>query len=73
MLRKDYDNYKWYPVTDETYFVEDYTDEFPNCRTIIKDIDNCIYTMGDIYLSWSTMAKSNSYGEIQYWFMIIEL
>ena len=28
MKRKDYENYKWYPVTDETYWVEEYCDEF---------------------------------------------
>ena len=35
MKRKDYQNYIWYPVTDETYWAEDYPEEFPNCQTIV--------------------------------------
>lgn len=43
MKRKDYKNYKWYPVTDETYWAEEYCDEFPNCKTIVRDtIDSVV-------------------------------
>lgn len=72
MRRKDYKNFTWYPVTDDTYWVEEYPDEFPNCQTIVyctnPDICSAIYTQRDVYLGWGTMAK---YGE--WMFMIVPL
>ena len=35
MKRKDYENYKWYPLTDEEYWIEEMQNEFPNCVTIV--------------------------------------
>ncbi len=71
MRRKDYENYKWYPVTDDTYWVNEYPDEFPNCETIVcwkPNYDNSIiYTRSTVFLGWGTMAKSN-----EWYFMIIE-
>ena len=73
MKRKDYKNFVWYPVTDETYWVEDYPEEFPGCQTIIRD-KNCtfrgiprIMIQDKSYLSWSTMSKSDNFE-----FMIID-
>lgn len=72
MLRKDYENYKWYPVTDETYYVEDYPDEFPNCITVIsspnENYAKSVLTRNTVYLGWGTMAKQ----EGDWFFMIIE-
>lgn len=76
MKRSDYENYKWYPVTDEAYWVDDDEEEFPNCQTIVRDTSAVIYysekpsilTMNHCYLGWGTMAKSPEY----YSFMIIE-
>lgn len=45
MKRKDYENYKWYPVTDKTYWVDNYCDEFPNCKTIVRDTTGVKYDM----------------------------
>lgn len=71
MKREDYKNYIWYPITDETYWVEDYPKEFPNCQTIIcctrPDIDANIRTRHTAYIGWGTMAKYN-----EWMFMIIE-
>lgn len=71
MKRKDYQLYKWYSVTDETYWVEEYPKEFPNCETIIcctrPDICESILTRAHAYIGWGTMAK---YGEWK--FMIVE-
>ena len=36
MKRENYENYKWYPVTDNEYWVEENQEEFPNCNTIIN-------------------------------------
>lgn len=73
MKRQDYQNYIWYPVTDETYWVEEYPNEFPGCQTIIRD-KNCtfgglphIMTQNKSYLGWGTMAKSDYFE-----FMIID-
>ena len=73
MKRTDFENYKWYPVTDETYWAEEYPDEFPGCQTIIRD-KNCtfdglphIMTRNKAYLGWGTMAKSDYFE-----FMIID-
>lgn len=73
MKRKDYKNFVWYPVTDETYWAEDYPKEFPGCQTIVRD-KGCtfrgiphIMTQNKSYLSWSTMAKSDNFE-----FMIID-
>jgi len=71
MKRKDYQNYVWYPVTDETYWVNEYPEEFPNCETILcwkpNEEDCIIYTKSSAYMGWGTMAK---YGD--WYFMIIE-
>ena len=71
MLRKEYDLYKWYPLTDETYWAEEYPEEFPNCQTIVcctrPEIDETIRTRKTSFLGWGTMAK---YGE--WMFMIVE-
>jgi len=71
MTKEDYKLYKWYPVTDDTYWAEDYPEEFPNCQTIVcctrPEIDNTLRTMSTSFLGWGTMAK---YGEWQ--FMIVE-
>ena len=71
MNRKEYRNYTWYPVVDEEYWVDEYSEEFPNCETIVcwkpcgeKSI---IYTKDTCFLGWGTMAKSDDW-----WFMIIE-
>ena len=76
MKRKDYENYKWYPVTDKTYWVDDYCDEFPNCKTIVRDTTGVKYDMAvqiltenNCYLGWGTMAKSPEY----FSFMIVEV
>jgi len=72
MKRKDYKNYVWYDVTDETYWVEEFPEEFPNCQTIVcckEYINEGIYTQQSIFLGWGTMAKQVEFG----WkFMIIE-
>lgn len=72
MKREDYENYKWYPVTDETYWVEDYPYEFPYCQTIVWNKPDTgenysIQTQSTAYLGWGTMAKSEDW-----YFMIIE-
>lgn len=71
MKKSDYELYKWYPITDETYWVEDYPEEFPNCQTIIcctrTDIDTTIHTRRTAYIGWGTMAKYQ-----EWMFMIIE-
>lgn len=71
MKRQDYENYKWYPVTDDTYWVEEMPDEFPNCSTIVINpngfIPYYINTYHSCSLGWGTMAKSECY-----FFMIIE-
>lgn len=72
MKRTDYLNFKWYPLTDKEYWVDD-DDEFPNCQTIVVDMSNTfnghhqIMTYSQAYLGWGTMAK---YGTFK--FMIIE-
>ena len=74
MKRKDYENYKWYPLTDDEYWVDrDYQDEFPNCQTIVCDtrditgVKHSIMTYHNCTVGWGTMAKSG-----EYYFMIIE-
>ncbi len=68
MKRSDYENYTWYPIVDEgEYWVEDYPEEFPGCKTILTD-GEYLYTRGTSFLGWGTMAK---YGG--WWFMIIEI
>lgn len=71
MKRKDYENYKWYPLTDEEYWVEEMPNEFPNCVTIVysnQNIwDNDIKTYKNCYRGWGTMAKQGTYK-----FMIVE-
>ena len=67
MKRKDYKNFVWYPVTDETYWAEEYPLEFPGCQTIVRD-KGCtfcglphIMTQNKSYLGWGTMAKSDNF------------
>ena len=76
MYREDYKNFVWYPVTDETYWVEEDQNEFPGCMTIIKDtslvrydMPPAIYTQSNCYIGWGTMAKSPEHYE----FMIIDM
>lgn len=71
MKRENYENYKWYPLTNNECWVEDLPEEFPNCLTLIYNINSrfgdyirCYSTSS---LSWESMA---SYGT--YYFMIIE-
>lgn len=66
MKREDYENFKWYKVTNETYWVEDYPDEFPGCQTIVCS-ENKLYTQMASYLGWGTMAKCGDW-----YFMIIK-
>jgi len=71
MKREYYKNFVWYPVTDETYWVEDYPDEFPNCQTIVCQKNE--YGTSNIlvdtttWMGWGTMAKRGDF-----YFMIIE-
>jgi hypothetical protein len=72
MKRQDYKNLTWYPVTDDTYWAEEFPDEFPNCQTIVyctnPNITSAIYTQFDAYLGWGTMAKYD-----EWVFMIIPM
>ena len=71
MKRENYKNYKWYPVTDDEYWVEENQEEFPNCNTIINYVksrwSHDIKTYQSCSLGWGTMAKTEGY-----YFMIIE-
>ena len=71
MKRSDYELYKWYPLTDNEYWAEDYPDEFPNCQTIVcctrPEICGSILTQRHAYMGWGTMAKDD-----EWMFMIIE-
>ena len=73
MKRKDYENYKWYPLTDEEYLVEEMPYEFPNCVTIVYNTQNRLENNIDIKTyqncsrGWGAMAKQGTYK-----FMIIE-
>ena len=77
MKRKDYELYKWYQVTDETYWVQNLDDEtkgeFIGCVTIVRDKNNLfngwpyIMTQQNCHIGWGTMAKYGNYE-----FMIIE-
>lgn len=69
MKRKDYQNNIWYPITDDTYWVEEYKEEFPKCHTIIYHPKYCenLATQGTAYLGWGTMAKQGDW-----FFMIVE-
>lgn len=71
MKRKNYENYKWYPLTDNEYWVEEMPDEFPNCVTIVYNPQNRwsneVKTHQSCSRGWGTMAKSG-----EYYFMIIE-
>ena len=71
MKREDYENFKWYFVTDETFWVEQFPDEFPKCRTVVRPSKSNsieIYTQLDCYIGWGTMAKQENW-----YFMIIDL
>ena len=35
MKRSDYENNKWYPLTENEYWVEEFPEEFPNCHTVV--------------------------------------
>jgi hypothetical protein len=74
MKRENYENYKWYPLTDNEYWVDvEYQDEFPDCQTIVYDtkempgVKHSIMPYDDCYISWGTMAKLGTFN-----FMIIE-
>lgn len=71
MKRENYENYKWYPLTDNEYWVEEMPDEFPKCNTIVycpnSRWPDDIRTYQSCSIGWGTMAKSE-----QYYFMIIE-
>ena len=72
MKRKDFQNYIWYPVTDETYWVEEYPEEFPNCQTIVICTDPYLFaggilTRSNCFIGWGTMSKYHKWK-----FMIIE-
>ena len=67
MKRKDYENFKWYPLTDEEYWVESYESEFPGCITIVYHPDYGFYKLENCYLGWGTMAKQGDWK-----FIIIE-
>lgn len=71
MKRENYENYKWYPVTDDEYWVEENQEEFPNCNTIINYTKSRwphdIKTYQSCSLGWGTMAKTEGY-----YFMIVE-
>ena len=67
MKRKNYKNNIWYPIIDEgEYWVEEFPEEFPNCRTIVTDGNN-IFLNSTCYMGWGTMAKSGNH-----YFMIIK-
>ena len=71
MERKNYENNKWYPLTDEEYWVEELSNEFPNCYTIVYSMNNRFFSNIKTYQScpvgWGTMAKNGNF-----YFMIIE-
>ena len=74
MKRENYELYKWYPLTDDEYWVDvDYQDDFPDCQTIVYDtkqtpcVKHCIMTYNEAYIGWGTMAKLGTWK-----FMIIE-
>ena len=72
MKRKDYENNKWYKITDDNFWVEDLEDEFPGCFTVVCDFnaydEPFICTRDSSYAGWGTLAK---YGKAM--FMIVEL
>lgn len=72
MKREDYKPFVWYDVSDENYWVEDYPEEFPNCRTIVYKSETGFYFRENIYLSWGTMAKDNYRYDFGWKFMIVE-
>ena len=67
MKREDYDNYVWYPLTDDEYWVEDNKEEFPDCYTIVckSGLEPLMRKM--CWTGWGTMAKDG-----KWFFMIIE-
>lgn len=67
MKREDYENFKWYPITDNEYWVEFNQEEFPNCNTIVCKSGYNIADMRSTYLGWAIMAKDGDW-----YFMIIE-
>jgi hypothetical protein len=74
MKRKEFENYKWYEVTDETYWVDD-NPEFPECITIVsqktpdrESYADKVLTQYECPYGWGTMAKYEDF-----YFMIIEL
>lgn len=58
MNREDYKLYTWYPLTDDEYWVDVgvLQELFPDCKTIVCDIDNHIMTYNDCHIGWGTMA-----------------
>ena len=70
MNRENYKLYTWYPLTDDEYWVDVgvLQELFPDCKTIVCDIDNHIMTYNDCHIGWGTMAKRGTFK-----FMIIEI
>ncbi len=76
MKRENYKNNVWYPLTDETYWAQEYPEEFPYCQTVVAQkamkgyevyVDNMM-TWETCPYGWGTMAKAENF-----FFMIIEL
>ena len=71
MKRENYENNRWYPLTNNECWVEDLPEEFPNYMTLIYNknhlLGDCLRGYTYSALSWETMASYNSY-----YFMIIE-
>lgn len=63
MRRKDYENYVWYDVTEETYWVEEYPDEFPNCITLVYNPNYYgePQNIRDSTFGWGTMVKQGEW------------
>lgn len=63
MNREDYKLYTWYPLTDDEYWVDVgvLQELFPDCKTIVCDIDNHIMTYNDCHIGWGTMAKRGTF------------
>ena len=67
MKREDYENFTWYPITDDTYWVEFLNNEFPKCNTIVCKKGYNIVDIRSCYIAWRTMVKQGDW-----FFMIIE-
>ena len=71
MKRENYENNRWYLLTNNECWVEDLPKEFPNCMTLIYNknarFGDYVRSYNSSSLTWETMASYNSY-----YFMIIE-